>query len=307
MKSILVCAFVVAGCGGSAVPSLLAPPPAEQGFQVSMTMDAPAGAETWQCVVMSMPNQDTVNINRVEHAQTPGLHHMDLTALISANLAPGRYECGKLYADHPELMDQTTLYAAQSPTASIDLGPGVVARVPPGLPVLFELHYVNAGTQAVHVESKINAYTIDAHAVTTTIAGMALRRRHLALPPHADTTSWARCVMDKDVDLLLLASHTHRLGRDVRILAFDGTSTGAELYVNTQWATPNLQQFRPALHLAAGTGLEVRCHYFNDTDALVEWGYLAANEMCNMVMVWTPGEAAARCNEVATSDGILDP
>jgi hypothetical protein len=307
MKSHFAFALVLAGCGGSSAPSLLAPPPESQGFQVMMEMDAPAAAETWQCVVMSMPNQDTVNINRVEHAQTAGLHHMDLTALVSINLAPGRYDCTKLYADHPELMDQTTIYAAQSPTAKIDLGPGVVARVPPGLPVMFELHYVNATAKAVHVESRVNAYTIDAHAVTTTISGGALRRRHLDLPPHADTTSWARCVMDKDVDLLLLASHTHKLGRDVRIFSFDGSNSGAELYVNTMWATPNLQQFHPSVHLAAGTGLEVRCHYFNDTDATVNWGYLAADEMCNMVMVWTPGETPAKCTEVATSDGILDP
>lgn len=307
MKSLVTFAFVVAGCGGSPVKQMLAPPPPDRGFQVSMTMDAPAGMETWQCIVMPMPNQDVVNINRVEHAQTPGLHHMDLTALLGVNLDRGRYDCNALYAAHPELMDQQTLYAAQSPTATIDLGPGVVAKVPPGLPVLFELHYVNASSQLVHVESHINAYTIDAHAVTTTIAGGALRRRHLALPPHADTTTWARCVMDRDVDLILLSSHTHRLGRDVRIFSFDGTNVGEQLYVNTQWATPNLQQFSPPVHLAAGTGLQVQCHYFNDGDAPVEWGYLAANEMCNMVMVWTPGSAGARCTEVATSDGILDP
>ncbi|MGZ3405024.1 MAG: monooxygenase [Polyangia bacterium] len=298
-----------AGCGGSpAKPTLLAPPPDGAGFQVSMEMEAPAGSETWQCVVMNMPNEDLANVNRVEHVQTPGLHHMDVTALISANLDPGRYDCGKLYADHPELMDQPTLYAAQGKaTAQIDLGPGVVAKVPPGLPVLFELHYVNATAQDVHVQSYVNAYTIDAAQVMTSISGGAIRDRHIKIPAMADHTEWTRCVMDHDVDPVLVSTHTHALGRDTHIKLFDGTNVGEELYVNTQWQAPPLEQFTPTRHIPAGTGFEIDCHYVSDQDHEVDWGYFARDEMCNLVLVWTPSEAGAACKQVASSDGILDP
>ena len=298
-----------AGCGGTpAAKSPLAPPPDGAGFQISMEMEAPAASETWQCLVMSMPNQDVANVNRVEHVQTPGLHHMDVTALVSANVAPGRYDCAQLYADHPELMDQPTLYAAQGkPTAEIDLGPGVVASVPPELPVLFELHYVNATMQDVHAFSYVNAYTIDAAQVKTSIAGGAIRDRHIAIPAHADHTEWTRCVMDHDIDLVLVSTHTHALGVDTHIKLFDGTTVGDDVYVNTSWQAPPLEQFTPARHIAAGTGFEIDCHYFNDTDAEVDWGYLAKDEMCNLVLVWTPADAGATCKVVATSDGIIDP
>jgi hypothetical protein len=299
-----------AGCGGSPAKStgLLAPPPDGEGFQISMTMDAPAGAETWQCVVMNMPNQDVAPVNRVESIQTAGLHHLDVTALISANIAPGRYDCNQLYADHPELMDQATLYAAQGTAHSqIDLGPGVVASVPPGLPVLFEMHYVNATAQDIHVEADVNGYTINQRDVVTTISGMAVRDRHIKVPAMSDATEWTRCVMDHDVDLLLVTTHTHKLGRDAHIKLFDGTTVGDEIYVNTMWQAPPLKQFAPSLHIPAGTGFEFDCHYFNDTAAEVDWGYLASDEMCNLVLVWTPGDANATCKVVATSDGILGP
>jgi hypothetical protein len=300
-----------AGCGGTpaATPSnaLLPAPPAGTGLQMTMEMDAPASAETWKCLVTNMPNEDLANINRVEHSQTPGLHHMDLTALLSVNLEPGTYDCGPLYAAHPELMEQTTLYGSQTATAQLDLGPGVVAKVPSGLPVLFELHYLNATKQPVHVVSTLNAYTIDAHAVTASISGAAIRDRHMLIPPAVDHTEWTRCVMDHDVDLLVVSSHTHALAREFEILDFDGTTTGARVYVNDEWATPKLQQFQPARRIPAGSGFEFRCHYFNDGDHPVEWGFKATDEMCNMVLVWTPAEAGAACKVVATSDNILDP
>jgi hypothetical protein len=303
-------AVTCAGCNSSpAKPAgLLAPPADGAGFQISMQMDAPAGGETWQCVVMNMPNLDVANINRVESVQTPGLHHLDVTALISANIDPGRYDCGPLYAAHPELMDQATLYAAQGTAHSqIDLGTGVVASVPPGLPVLFEMHYVNATAQDIHAEAYVNGYTIDAHDVVTTISGMAVRDRHIKVPANGEDTEWTRCVMDHDVDLVLVTTHTHALGRDAHIKLFDGTNVGEELYMNNMWQAPPLKQFTPTLHVAAGTGFEIDCHYVNDTASEVDWGYLSKDEMCNLVLVWTPGNANATCKVVATSDGIIDP
>lgn len=306
MKRSLLVVVLAAGCGGSSPSSPLAPPPDGAGFQISMTMEAPAQSEAWECVVMNMPNQDLANVNRVEHVQTAGLHHMDVTALVSANLSPGRYQCAQLYADHPELMDQPTLYAAQGqPTAMIDLGRGVVAKVPPGLPVLFELHYVNATTSPVHVQSFVNAWTIDAAQVTTSIYGGAIRDRHIKIPAAGETTEWTRCVMDHDIDLVLVTTHTHALGRDTHIKLFDGTNVGDEIYVNHDWQAPPLKQFTPTRHIAAGTGFEIDCHYVNDSDHEVDWGYFAKDEMCNLVLVWTPAEAGATCKVVATSDGIL--
>ena len=122
----------------------------------------------------------------------------------------------------------------------------------------------------------------------------------------SDHTEWTRCVMDHDVDLVLVSTHTHALGRDTHIKLFDGSNVGDEIYVNTQWQAPPLEQFTPSRHIAAGTGFEIDCHYFNDTDHEVDWGYFAKDEMCNLVLVWTPAEANATCKPVASSDGFLD-
>jgi len=38
---------------------------------------------------------------------------------------------------------------------------------------------------------------------------------------------------------------------------------------------------------------------------LVNWGFAAADEMCNMAWVFTPGDSNVRCKVVETSDGQI--
>lgn len=60
------------------------------------------------------------------------------------------------------------------------------------------------------------------------------------------------------------------------------------------------------MHVAAGTGLEFRCNYANDGNETVNWGFAAADEMCQIALVFTPGEASRECEVVASSDGVLE-
>ena len=118
----------------------------------------------------------------------------------------------------------------------IDLGPGVVAKRP-ARPAgalrapLRERHHAERPR-----ESFVNGYTIDASQVTTSISGAAVRDRHITIPAMSDHTEWTRCVMDHDVDLVLVSTHTHALGQDTHIKLFDGTNTGDEIYANTHMA-----------------------------------------------------------------------
>jgi hypothetical protein len=55
----------------------------------------------------------------------------------------------------------------------------------------------------------------------------------------------------------------------------------------------------------AGQGFELHCHYQNPTDKLVNWGFKASDEMCQMALVYTPGNPSIECKTIATSDGVL--
>jgi hypothetical protein len=246
-------------------------------------------------------------VNRVESLQSDGMHHMDIMALLftGLDLPVGEYACADLYATYQELMDKGLfLYASQQAEQTIQLPPGVAADLPPKLRIMQEIHYVNTTDAPIEAFSKVNVYSFPRDQVTQTIWGGAVRDTTIEIPAGAsDHVEWTRCVMNQDVDVLFLATHTHALASRTVVRAFDGTNVGAELYTNTDWQSPKLQSFgETPLRLTAGTGLEFACHYDNPGTEPVRWGFNAADEMCQIAIVFTPGEAARECEIVAQSE-----
>jgi len=299
--------LMVAACGGGDdgvdPDDPLPPPPADEGFQIAMEVEVPAGTEIWTCVVSELPTSEFTPVNFVESVQTAGIHHMDVMALAFADvdLAPGTYDCNEVYADYPELMeDGLIIYAAQQAEQQIKLPEGTIADLPGRLKVMQEIHYVNATPSPVTAFSKINIYRYDGD-VEEQIWGSAVRDVELDVPP-GESAEWTRCVMSDDVDVLFLTSHTHQLARSVEIRAFDGANVGEVLYENTDWHSPQLLSFgETPLHVPAGTGFEFTCNYSNDSEETVHWGFAAADEMCQIAIVFTPGEASRTCDVVASS------
>ncbi|MBX3159417.1 MAG: hypothetical protein KF773_25830 [Deltaproteobacteria bacterium] len=272
-------------------------------LEIAYRVTAAPGEEVWKCNVTDLPIDRYVNVNRVESEQTDAVHHMDLmaVALAAPDLQPGSYDCADVYAQYPRLMDDGILiYAAQQAQQAIQLPEGVSAELLPRLRVMHEIHFVNPSDAPVEAYSKILAYPYDDTKVTTTIWGGAVRDVDIAVPPGAtDHVEWTRCTMNADVDVLFLSSHTHQLADRTEIRLFDGTSVGEVLYANTDWHAPPLQDHTAApLHVAKGTGFEFACHYANRGAETVHWGFNAKDEMCQIALVYTPGETSRKCEIV---------
>lgn len=296
--------------GPATAPDPMAAPPLEEGIQMRFETTAPAGEEIWKCSVYRTPDVWPM-INRVESFQNEGVHHMDIMALDFAmvKLEPGVYDCADLYAKHERLMeDGLILFAAQSAEQVIQLPEGVIANLPPSLLVMHEIHYVNTSDQDVDIYSIVNAYTLPPpFEIKGEIWGGVVRDDEINIPANTPShTEWTRCVMNGDIDLLFLSSHTHQLGREVTIYPFDGTDVGEEpIYSNTDWQTPFLQSFDTTpLHIPEGQGLEFRCEFSNSGSEAVTWGFAAADEMCQIALVYTPGSADLECEPVASSDDL---
>jgi hypothetical protein len=80
---------------------------------------------------------------------------------------------------------------------------------------------------------------------------------------------------------------------------------GREVFVNQDWQTPRILQLPTPLHVKKGEGFQFSCIYRNDRDTPTQWGFNAKDEMCNMAVVFTPGDSSAKCTVVETSDGTI--
>jgi hypothetical protein len=282
------------------------PAPAEgEGIQLSYSAVAEPGTEIWKCNVSDLPSKGYLEVNRVESIQNDSVHHMDLMAIALAapDLQPGEYDCADVYRDYPRLMDDgIMIYASQQAEQQILLPEGTVAELLPRLRVMHEIHYVNTTEEAVTVFSKINAYAYPVEQVQQTIWGGAVRDTDITVPAGAmNHVEWSRCTMNADVDVLFLSSHTHALAEKTVVRTFDGTTAGEIVYTNTDWHAPPLQDHTAApLRVPAGSGFEFECHYKNRGSSDVRWGFNASDEMCQIALVYTPGETTRKCEIVAS-------
>ena len=286
------------------------PPPAEgEGFQMGIDTVAGPGEEIWKCYVADLPGDGLTAVNRVESIQTQGVHHMDVMALglLDLPIEPGMHDCDTLYDAYSEMMEEGIfLFATQNEQEALQLPENVAAVVPGDLRVMVEMHYVNPTPYEVDVWSRINAYTMPVDEVEDQIWGSAVRDSDINVPPNTDDhVEWTRCVMNRDIDLLLLSSHTHELATRVDVFTFDGENRGEMIYQNLDWHAPPLLQFPEPRFVPAGTGFEFQCHYRNETDAEVNWGFGADDEMCQIAIVHTPFDLFAVCDEVASGGGPL--
>jgi hypothetical protein len=167
---------------------------------------------------------------------------------------------------------------------------------------MHEIHYVNSTEEDVTAFSKINAYRYDPDKVENTIWGGAVRDTEISVPAGATGhIEWTRCTMNADVDVLFMSSHTHQLAERTVIRSFNGTDAGDVLYENTDWHAPPLKDMTSTpVHVPAGSGFEFECHYKNDSTSDVHWGFTAADEMCQIALVYTPGETTRKCDIVAS-------
>jgi len=302
MRSVLVL-LVVSGCSSSSGEDVLPAPDPRDGIQVAYAIEVAPGAEAWKCNVLDLPTDKWMSVNHVESVQNASMHHMDLIAIALAapDLPPGEYDCADVYAQYPRLMDDGIIvYASQQATQQITLPAGTVAELLPKMRVMHEIHFVNPTEEPLQAFSKINAYKYPDDKVTQQIWGGAVRDLDIRIPAGANAhVEWTRCVMNEDVDVLFLSTHTHQLARRAEIRLFDGTATGERIYVNDDWHAPPLQDYTASpLHVPAGHGFELSCHYTNHSDREVRWGFAADDEMCQIALVFTPGETKRKCEIV---------
>jgi hypothetical protein len=317
MRALLLCLSFLLACPAATDPDSaedpvvpLEPPADGSGFQLAMSGTAPANSESWLCSVYPMPTDALANVNWVEFQQNPGMHHMTLSTLgigVQGEIPYGEYDCSELYGDASLMENQVMFFGSQGGEGlqEMHLPLGVAAQMPPTMDVIHEVHFVNVTEEPIELYSRVNAYTISDGEVDEGIWGGQVRDETITIPAESDATEWTRCVMNVDVDVLFLASHTHRRGIDFTIRRFDGTTSGDIFYSNDDWHDPKIVQYDPPLVIPAGEGFEYACTWRNTDSFDVNYGLTAEDEMCNLAIVHTPFDQSARCEVVETSDGVI--
>ena len=285
----------------------LSPPADGEGFQLAMDYTVEPYTEAWRCEVYRLNTDVISNINSIKFQQNAGMHHMTIstTGFVGGQIEPGSYDCNSLYEDQMDSL--IMLFGAQGDAQDLlELPEGVVAAVPANIDIIHEVHYVNTTDQSIDLYSRVNAYIIPESQVTDGIWGGNVRDENINIPASAEAYSeWTRCIMNEDVEVIFLASHTHKLGIEFNIRLFDGTESGEVFYTNDDWHNPKIVKYDTPITVPAGTGFEYSCTWKNPNDFPITYGLTSEDEMCNLTYIHTPYSMSAKCDVVESSDGVL--
>ncbi len=150
------------------------------------------------------------------------------------------------------------------------LPPGYGTRLPGGRNMVIQSHYINTTDRPILVRDFVQFDTMPMEDVETWAAPILLGTLDLAVPPHQTAETSFDCVLEQDLELLLLTGHMHEWGTRFQVDVGPSTDELELLYLVDPWraefrdvppVTLYLQDPKP---LAKGTILRTSCAWASD-------------------------------------------
>ena len=253
--------------------------------------------------------------DRMETLVSTGSHHMNVFIGQFSFLDPflgdgaaeealgatvGQYDCDEL-----AVMEQAyPVLPSQRENQQITFPEGVAAPLMAPALLIFSHHYVNPTDTPVRINAALNIETVPTEQVQHMASLVFDDISDLSIPPGERQTRTRTCVMERDVEVALVSTHTHEWTDCASLSRFDGETVEAEpFFVNRDWEAPPILHFAPGtFSLAAGEGVHYACHYDNSTDYTLVNDGTAQGEMCVFAAVMYPAtKTVSEVEEIVAS------
>lgn len=215
----------------------------------------------------------------------------------------GQYDCGDL-----SVMESAfPVFPSQRDNQQITLPEGVAAPLMVPALYVFSHHYVNATDTPVLINAAMNVETIPADQVEHAASLVFDAIGGFEVAPGERQVVDRTCVMDRDVNVALVSTHTHEWGECAALSAYtDGEIDPDPFFVNKSWEVPPILHFESETYeIAAGDGIHYACHFDNNTDYTLTPDGTAEGEMCVFAAVVYPAsQSVSDIEEVVASGDV---
>ncbi|WP_234734411.1 monooxygenase [Tellurirhabdus bombi] len=266
----------------------LLPPATGQGFQMKVDpFNIQPNFEREIFVRKMIGNQSDIYVKRIQIKMRTNSHHLLVHSFKSTNSLPQlnqirdvRNPDGSLNLD-TYLSMQNHVFAAGSQTTTFDYTFPEGAALPFTANTSLDLnsHYVNKSTQPIVGEAYVNFYTVNKAQVQHVLKTIDFGNTGLNLPAKQRTTAVKSFTFDKNVRVLTLTSHMHKLGEKFVIKIYGGARNGEVVYTSNDWQHPDIINLKNPISLKAGEGFTSEITYNNTTDKTVQFGLSSEEEM----------------------------
>lgn len=251
--------------------------------------------ETTLCVQVALGNDTPQLVRRGRVELAPGSHHLIVYRMgADAGTWDTPRECtafsGVAGAAPAMLMAQ----AASSELAFPD---GVGLEIDAHQIVRLEEHFINTTAAPIQGTGTVSLDAIDPVAGVIRAGMFFWGPLGIQIAPHsAGAVDYFHRVR-AGVNIFALSTHQHHFGTRATVsVQPDATTPGMEVYRNTSWSEPPIQQFDPPLAFDGAQGVAVRCEWFNTSSSAVQWGESAStDEMCFVGGYYYPSHGFEYC------------
>jgi Copper type II ascorbate-dependent monooxygenase, C-terminal domain len=296
MRNVLWITLLVAGCGGSggnggnadlATPPDLTIPGATTITASIGPIDLSAGQEVTKCVVFELPNDEPIDVIRLDTVLAPGSHHLIFyKANANTGLQPDPFNCPPLNVsggDIPLYIPETT------GNNLLTLPTGVAYHFEAHQKVKLEAHYLNASKNSIvgrgDVTLTIGPKGTQYQPADIAFCGSVLPLYQTGVPPGAVDLPAAFWKPPAGIKVFGLTTHEHQRGTLMTVDKATGVNDAmaTNLTMGTPYDNPPFKLWgdKDLVTFGPNEGLRWQCHYQNNTAMTYKFGESAeSNEMC---------------------------
>jgi Copper type II ascorbate-dependent monooxygenase, C-terminal domain len=267
----------------------LDPPAAGQGFQLKVDkFEIKPNFERELFVRRPVGNTADVYVNRIQLKSRTNSHHMviydfrDKTNLPSINTVRDlRNDNGTLnLATALQMSNHIFMGGGTEANSDYTLPEGTALLFPANASVDLNPHYFNKTPNlTLFGENYVNLYTTDKAKVQHIVKMLDLNNTNITLPANQKTTLTKSFTFNEGATIVMLTSHTHKLGEKFVIKIKGGTRDGEVVYETNDWEHPLVLTFTNPLVLKKGEGLTSVVTYNNTSNKSISFGLTSEDEM----------------------------
>jgi hypothetical protein len=266
----------------------LNPPEPGQGFQIKLEpFEIYPYFEREIFVRKPLSNPQTVFVNKFQLKMQPGSHHFILYGFRNNFNLPKIGEIRDLrnkdqsfnLTAFQQMGNHIFYFGGSENNFTFNFPEGTAVELPANMEFDVNSHYFNKGARSYNGEVNINLYTIPKEKVSKKLKIIDMGNTNLILPPKQKTVITKDFKFDKNVKIVTLFSHTHKLGEKFEILIKGGSRNGEIIYTSTNWEHPEKIDYAVPISLKAGEGITSRITYNNYTNKTIRFGFTSEDEM----------------------------
>jgi hypothetical protein len=287
----LICLSALAGCNGASMPGSSDPAPPTHGLQVK-TPDytLAAGQEKYLCYGLQLAEADDIAVTAFQSYTSAQVHHMEVFHALAPE-APGLNECDGTFK-----LTWLPIFGGGANAGGLELPSGAGFKLPKDAQLIVQIHLLNATHAPVTQHVVVNMdYAADASAVTP--AGIfAFGSMSIDLPAHSTGMQiTSSCNLPLNMNVFAAQPHMHYLGTKLEFELGASDTNKQVVYGRDPWQFGGQPIDNWVTPLSAGQFAKVTCTYDNTTDHDVMYGESTTNEMCYLVLFYTPFDRLNGC------------